>query len=79
MCQRGSSKSLYEIKCCGLLKRFILTKLLNPMLERKWLRAKLTIDEQNFKDQRNTFNALLRYIRSKQLCFLMFRDFEYPF
>jgi exonuclease III len=36
-------------------------------LERKWLRTKLTIDEQNYKRQRNKFNALLRDIRSKRL------------
>ena len=28
-------------------------------LERKWLWTKLTIDKQNFKDQRNRFNTLL--------------------
>jgi exonuclease III len=42
-------------------------KTLKRKLERKWLRTKLTIDEQNFKDQRNKFNALLRNIKSKRL------------
>jgi exonuclease III len=42
-------------------------KTLKRKLERRWLRTKLTIDEQNFKEQRNKFNALLRDIRSKRL------------
>ena len=42
-------------------------KTLKRKLERKWLRTKLTIDEQNYKEQRNKYNALLRDIRSKRL------------
>ncbi len=42
-----------------------LDKALKRNLERKWLRIKLTLDEQNYKAQRNKYNALLRGIRSK--------------
>ncbi len=42
-------------------------KIKKRKLERKGLRTKLTIDEQNFKNQRNKYNALLREIRSNQL------------
>ncbi len=42
-------------------------KALERNLERKWLRTKLTIDEQNYKAQRSKYNALLRGIRSKRL------------
>ncbi len=42
-------------------------KTLKRKLERKWLRTKLITDEQNYKAQRNKFNALLRDIRAKQL------------
>ncbi len=39
-------------------------KIKKRKLQRKWLRTKLTIDEQNSKNQRNKCNALLREIRS---------------
>ncbi len=40
-------------------------KTLKCKLERKWLRTKSIIDEQNYKAQRNKLNALLRDIRAK--------------
>ncbi len=42
-------------------------KTLKRKLERKWLKTKLIIDDQNYKTQRNKFNALLRDIRAKRL------------
>ncbi len=42
-------------------------KTLKCKLESKWLRTKLTIDEQNYKAQRKKYNALLRYLKAKCL------------
>ncbi len=42
-------------------------KTLKRKLERKWLKTKLIIDDQNYKTQRNKLNALLRDIRAKRL------------
>ncbi len=41
-------------------------KTLKCKLERKWLRTKLIIDEQNYKAQRNKYNALLRDLKAKR-------------